>query len=368
MAWTGFALPFRRTFVSSNSRSDLRYGLLISIQSDSGIEGVGEASPVGVGSYREIVDLSSEIKPAAERLLGKGIVSAKEELRNQNLLPWLNLGLETALLDLESKEKNLPLVKLLGGVSCSLPVNALIASETTTTAVMESEEAVAQGFKTLKLKVGFGSLEEDVDLVAGVRAAVGKNIRIRLDANGSWDVAQAIRIIEDLSKFDLEFVEQPVSPKDIEGLAEVRRAVSVPIAADESIGSVHDLHKLLEAQSADLFVIKAARIGGLHKALEIATVVQESGSSVIFTSSLESSVGLAANLHLALAFKTQHFSHGLSTGLLFQEYLTKTPVIPEQGTLYAPSQIGLGVAVDSDLLAMHGIGIKGLIGSLTALN
>ena len=126
-----------------------------------------------------------------------------------------------------------------------------------------AQQSVESGFATLKVKAGAErETEVLVDRVRAIRAAVGPDVRLRLDVNGAWDLATATDRLEAVARFDIEFVEQPLAAHDLDGMAELRRRVRVPIAADEAAASVRDVRGLLEAEAADVLVVKPARVGG----------------------------------------------------------------------------------------------------------
>jgi O-succinylbenzoate synthase len=189
-------------------------------------------------------------------------------------------------------------------------------------------DAAAAGITTLKVKVGGAALADDADRVAAVRAALGPAGRIRLDANGAWDVEGAVAAIDRLAPFDLELVEQPVA--DLADLALVRRRVSVPVAADESLRSLGDARRLAALEAADAVVVKVQPLGGVRNALR---VVEAAGVPAIVSSLYETSVGLAAGLALAAALPDLPFACGLGTAPLLAGDVVADPLVPEDGVL-----------------------------------
>ena len=364
VAWHGFAVPFRQPYIASNTRATVKYGLLLFLHSDTGLVGVGEASPVGVGTRSEVEEIARSIRALASELLGKDPSKPLEwhRLPAAEIPSVVRFGIETALLDLQGKARQCPVATLLGGTAHPVPVNCLISAETPEKAVSEAKEGLGLGFTSFKLKVGLGTIGQDEALVASVREMVGPIARLRIDPNQGWSVSQAIEAIRRLSPYDLEYVEQPVSAKDILGLAKVRRAVSVPIAADESLGSTDDIRKLLAADCADLFIVKAGRLGSLENAKVVMRLAASAEKPVVVTSSLESSVGIAASAHLASLLTFHPFAHGLATGLLLENDLLSTPLLPSNGVLTIPQGPGLDVAVDVEALDRYSIDITGVIG------
>jgi O-succinylbenzoate synthase len=185
--------------------------------------------------------------------------------------------------------------------------------------------ALAAGWADVKVKVGDAG---DVSRVVAVRDAIGPAGRLRVDANGSWDVETAVAAIARLAPFDLELVEQPVAALD--DLALVRRRVGVPVAADECVRDVDDARRLAALTAADVLVVKVQPLGGIAATLD---VVAAAGVPVIVTSMYETSVGLAAGLALAAALDELPFACGLGTAALFAADVVADPLLPVDGWL-----------------------------------
>ena len=213
-------------------------------------------------------------------------------------------------------------------VRAEIPVNALVPAVDAATAERLAAEAVAAGVTTVKVKVGGGPLGDDADRVAAVRAALGPAGRIRLDANGAWDSDTAVAAIERLAGFDLELVEQPVA--DLADLARVRRRVTVPVAADESLRSLGDARRLAALDAADAVVVKVQPLGGVRAALRI---IEAAGVPAVVSSLYETSIGLAAGVALAAALPELPFACGLGTGVLLAGDVVADPLIPVAGLL-----------------------------------
>ena len=364
-AWHGFGVPFRAPYLTSGAEAQVRYGLLLFLLSDNGLMGIGEASPVGAGSKKEIEETASLIDCFAPQVLQIDLDNS-ESLQRLWVLPlptFVRFGIETALLDLKGKASGCSAVELLGGKPLPLPVNALITTELPQEAAAKAREAVALGFTSLKLKVALGSIEQDEALVSSVRQAVGPKVKLRIDPNQEWSVSQAIDSIHRLAPYGLEYVEQPVLAEDIAGLNAVRMASSVLIAADEALGSIDDLERLVEEGAVDLFIVKAGRLGGVEAAKEVMRLAEKAGKPVVVTSSLESGVGLAASVHLAATLPSHSFAHGLATGLLLENDLLTSPLLPSNGMISVPKGNGLGVDLDMRAVDKYSIGIKGWVGS-----
>jgi O-succinylbenzoate synthase len=198
-----------------------------------------------------------------------------------------------------------------------VPVNATVPA----VAAGEVAAVLARfpGCTTAKVKVAQAGqrLTDDLDRVAAVREVMGPAARIRVDANGAWDVEQAVAALEALGAYDLEYVEQPCAT--VEQLAEVRRRSTTRIAADESVRKAGDPLRVARLQAADVLVLKVAPLGGVGPALRIA---QECGLPVVVSSALDTSVGISAGVALAAALPELEFACGLATTSLMASDVT----------------------------------------------
>ncbi|OGP30014.1 MAG: o-succinylbenzoate synthase [Deltaproteobacteria bacterium GWA2_57_13] len=362
--WIGYRIPFKNRFVAADVNAEYRHGLLLSLKTDGGTVGFGEASPVGAGDPRAVAALAEELRSLAPRILETGIIDktpTQVPLSPLARAPApLKFGIETARYDLLGKARGCSVATLLGGKPRAVPVNALLFSTSAEATATEARAAVEAGFGTLKLKVGVSSIQSDVERVAAVRQEVGPKISIRVDANQAWSVTQAVEAITRLGAFNIEYVEQPVPANDLKGLATVRKAVSTPIAADEAITSVEDVRRVVEMEAADFLIIKVARTG-LLEAVAILNLAAEAGKPAVITSSLESDIGVAASLHLAASLGPAEVACGLATGLLLESTLASTPLVPSKGSLRCPDQPGLGIVPDETAVKKYAAGIKGSI-------
>ena len=188
----------------------------------------------------------------------------------------------------------------------------------------------ASGCRTAKVKVAERGqpASADIERVAAVRDALGPGGRIRVDANGGWDVDTAARMLGQLSRSGLEYAEQPCPT--LGELAALRKRVDVPVAADESIRRAEDPLAVRAAGAADIVVLKAQPLGGVRGALRIADAC---GLPVVVSSAVESSVGLAAGVALAAALPELPYACGLATMSLLTGDVTGQPLAEQDGVL-----------------------------------
>jgi O-succinylbenzoate synthase len=227
-------------------------------------------------------------------------------------------------------------------VRTSIPVNVTVPA---VGADRAREIVLAGGCTTAKVKVAEPgqTLGDDEARLEAVRDALGPDGRVRVDANGGWDVDAAVAAIRALDRAagGLEYVEQPCAT--VEELAAVRRAVDVPIAADESIRRAADPYLVRDLEAADIAVLKVQPLGGVRACLRIA---EDIGLPVVVSSALETSIGIAAGVALAAALPELPYACGLATVQLLTDDVVRSSLLPVDGVL----SVG-AVAVDDAALA-----------------
>lgn len=189
---------------------------------------------------------------------------------------------------------------------------------------------IESGCRTAKVKVAEPGEDADIDIarVAAVRDALGPDGKLRIDVNAQWSLDEAVARIERLAEYDLEYVEQPVAT--IDDLVELRKRVSVLIAADEAVRTADDPMEVVERGGADLLVLKVQPLGGVRRTLDLA---QRAGLPVVISSALETSVGLAAGLAAAAALEDLPYACGLATAALLEGDVTSEPLSPVDGEI-----------------------------------
>jgi o-succinylbenzoate synthase len=198
------------------------------------------------------------------------------------------------------------------------------------------EEVLARfpGCRTVKVKVAEAGqeLSDDVARVSRTRDYLGPDGRIRIDANGAWNLDEAEHAIHALAEFDLEYVEQPCAT--IDELAQIRKRVKymgIPIAADESVRKAEDPVAVARAKAADILILKAQPLGGIERALEI---IEEAGLPVVISSALDTSVGISMGAYLAASIPDGlAYDCGLATAALLAADVTDTPLLPTDGQI-----------------------------------
>ena len=217
-------------------------------------------------------------------------------------------------------------------VRTRIPVNTTVPAVDPATA---HAMVTASRCTTAKVKVAEPGqrLTDDVARVEAVRDALGRSGRLRVDANGGWSLDDARVALGELSRYDLEYAEQPV--RSLTDMAELRRAVDVRLAADESVRGADDPLRIAGLEAADVVVLKVQPLGGVRSCLEVA---ERCGLPVVVSSAVETSVGLAAGLALAGALPELPFACGLGTVTLLAQDVCARSLAPVDGWLPVPDR------------------------------
>lgn len=322
-------LGFRRPVATAFG--ELRSRTILELTIDGGR---GEAAPleeydgVALRSVREALDAYVPVLSRVGELGGSAVLDACREIAD---LPQALAAVDLALWDRAGRREGLPVAALLtDDFAATVPVNATIVAADRAGAASAAGEAARAGFGCLKLKVGIG---DDAGRVAAVRAAAGPAVDLRLDANGAWSIEEAIATIEALAPAGLELVEEPVH--GIEALRQVRRAIPVRIAMDETAAEPG----AMMSAAADAVCLKLSRCGGISGLLAAAELVRATGAEPYVASTFDGPLGIAAAVHAAAALSPLP-ACGLATLALFDEEPALRVV---DGAIAVPAGPGLGV-------------------------
>jgi o-succinylbenzoate synthase len=318
----------REPFVTAAGLVRERELALVTLTDSDGAVGHGEAAPLApIG----IEDCVAALKDCRAVLGSTSVAEARAACEQAAVLPPAVAAIDLALWDLESRRAGVPVWRLLVDQQPrSIAVNATIAAADRAGAAAAASAAREAGYGCVKVKVGLG---DDAGRLAAVRAAAGPSMAVRIDANGTWTVDQAIAALRALEPVGIELCEEPVHGLD--ELAAVRAASPVPIALDES-GA---LPGALDRRVADVVCLKIAACGGITGLLSAAERARSAGYEVYVASSLDGPLGIAAALHACAAVRPDR-PCGLATLGLF-DAPQGNPLPARDGMIVAPDSAGL---------------------------
>lgn len=347
-----YSLPFREPYVTARGRLDARELVLVRIRSD-GLEGVGEAAALTLRGGAGVPDLVRDLESVCRPVLLEGrfdpdrIWSVLARCRGRGASAPALAALDIALHDLAARAEGVPVWKLLGAAAARPVVcNATLPAANPAPLRALAERWRDEGFRTFKLKVG---LAGDVAQVGAVRELLGPDAKLRVDANGAWELADAAERLRALARHTIELAEEPVS--GLAQMAKLRERTRIPLAADESVAGLRDAREAVELGACSCATVKLAKVGGIATALEIARELP-----VYLSSALEGPVGIAAAAHAVQALPegtpAAALAHGLATERLFSETVGRGAE-PRADELHLSERPGLGVELDEEALAAH---------------
>lgn len=326
-----YALPFKEPYVTARGRLTRREMVLLRIRDEDGVEGLGEAVPLSLRGGVTIAKVVREL----EAIDPFAAVPAE-------LSPPARCALSTALLDLREKRKGTK------GEHAPVRCNATLVSGPPAEVAAEAARWAKAGFGTFKLKVGAG---DDIAQVEAVRAALGPEAKIRLDANAAWSLDEATRILAAIEPLGIELVEQPV--ETIAEAADLAWRTRIPLAGDESIVTAADARESVAASAFGVTGVKLSKVGGIEAGEEIAAIMR-----TYVASALDGPVGIAIGRRLAewvdaRTPEEERLAHGLATRRLFAETIAAEECALEGDLLHEAPGPGLGVTIDEDSLRHH---------------
>src|SRR5260370_33952249 len=333
------------------------FGIIV-VHTAGGLEGYGEISITFPRIGHTLCYAAEHV--IAPALVGRDalrlsvcLAAVDRLLAGELSAPYLRAAFEMVLLDIAGKFYGIPLYQLLGGRMRERILLAWgIYRKAPGEMARDAATAVEAGYHAIKLKVGGGTLEEDLVRVRAVAVAIGRKTPLRLDANGAYaSVAEAAQAIEEFADAaTIAWMEQPLQRTNLEGLRLLRERTRVPIMADESCQSLHDAYELARAQAADVWNVYVVEAGGVIAASHIFALGGTLGIPCILGSQAEMGIGTAACAHLAAALP--NLPHPIETfGPLRYERDVVTPAVPiANGFLTPPDGPGLGVTLDREAI------------------
>ena len=297
------ANPFR---ISLETMSEYG-GVLIRIRLANGTAAWGEAAPfpsLTGETWQTALAILERLKP---HVIGQDLSQYGFILDEiDGMIPGntsAKAALDIAMHDALAKHANLPLNALLGKNVDQLETTQTIGLEGLEETVKQATALYEQDVTRIKIKIG-GQPEADVKRIGAVREKFGDSFGLTVDANQGYTVRQAIQTLKKLERYEIDFCEQPVHYRDLEGLTQVRRNSAIPIMADESVHSPRDALEVVRRNAADMMNIKLMKSGGIRGASKIAAIAEAAGLPCMVGCMVETKVATTAGCHFAT-------SHGI---------------------------------------------------------
>lgn len=334
---------FRTTYGKEPS---VRHHVIVKISTDNGTTGVGESCPLPFTADDDPVKIRNEIDgQLAPFLIGKNPFNQDifRELTSKfpDVGGTARTGVDLALYDLAGKLRSVPVYQILGGLCREhVEIAAVLGIGTPQTIADDALHKLSQGMKSVKIKVGL-DVARDIETLKLVRETVGESAKIRADANTGYSVKQALRVLTAFEDLNLEYLEQPLSVDNLEGLGQIRKSSSVPIMADESLQTYDDALKLIRHEAVDFFGLKLIKHGGIYQTKRIAELAKENDIECVIISPWETQIGVSAAVHLVLSGLNFNHPHEIGPGSLKDDPFQG--LVEDNGKYLVPNGAGLGV-------------------------
>lgn len=348
------SIPLIEPFITSLGRDDAAENVLVRIITEEGITGFGECSP-----YMPINGESQDTcfivgQYFAKALKGKDPLQIGQCIQLMDTVIYGNSSIKSAfdmaLYDIAAQVAGMPLYQFIGGSN----TKTIITDYTVSIGEPDKMAADAvkikeQGYPAIKVKLGKDG-KKDVERMKAIRAAVGDDIPLRIDANQGWQVEEAIETLNALAPFNIQHCEEPIARWNFLQLPRVKRESPIPIMADECCGDDHDAERLIQLNACDYMNIKLGKSGGIFKALKMVRMAEAAHIHLQVGAMLESRLAMTAFAHFALCSPIiEHYD--FDTALMFSEDpVTGGIVYEKNGVVKVPEVAGLGAIVEEGWL------------------
>lgn len=359
------AIPYKGgAYVQAHGTVKAATRVVCELFAGEGMAGIGETAVVvperGGETQRSII--SNIVDHFAPVILGAdafniGAVIEKMGESHQGKTGFLvtRCLIDNALYDLMGKALGVPVHTLLGGRHRSrVTVSRSLGVKSPAEMAKDALDRKANGYAMITLKCGFDP-KTDIERLAAVRDAVGADYPLEVDVNGGYPADVAVPTLKKMERhYDIRSVEQPCPWWDLDGMAKVARALDIPVIADESAWSAHDVYELAKREAADVICLKIIKNGGFYLTSKMAETAAACGLGVSLGSKHPLGPGTAAILHFAAAMPMvgMPVGYGSPHERLVDDVISEV-IAFDNGTVQVPSGAGLGVTLDHDKLAKY---------------
>jgi muconate cycloisomerase len=350
-------VPLRGTFRNAHAVKSRLRSVVARVATDAGLEGAGNVDPTpgySEAGPEEIARVIRErIGPA---LCGEDATRIRAAIcRMDRAAPApleAQAAVEMALVDLNGKALGVPAHRLLGGaVKEAIHLNGWIGIVEPEAAAAAARDFWTRGFRSTKVKVG-GGVEADRDRVAAVRAAAPE-MEIRVDCNEGYDVDAAVRLARAIAPCRIALLEQPVPRRDLAGLARVRRAIDIPVMADEAVAGLETVAAIIRLEAADLIKVKVMKQGGLHRCLQAIDMAGAAGLRVVIGHGFGLTINTLSELHVAAVSETVLDACECVGPTKIGGDVVTEPMAMQTGCVTVPTAAGLGAVLDAAALQRY---------------
>lgn len=346
------SIPIRHRGVLGIGSLDSVENVIVRIETEDGVVGVGEASP-----WPCFAENAWSSKAAIDKYLGPALIG-RDPTQIEALLTLMDetlhdysfpkAAIDMALLDIVGKYLGQPIYAFSGGkVRDGTTISYSIANQDIEKDLDEIRWLLDQGIFVFKIKTGVLAHKQEVERVEAIRRRLPAHADMRIDFNQGLRRENAVRTCRALEQFEPTFIEQPVVGSDLATMAEITATIDTPILADESVFSLRNAIDIVRFRAADMASIKLMKPGGITRSRKVAAIFEAAGMSCYAGAMWESGIGIAASLHFTASTPNVHYGsdYYIPNFLLLDDMILE-PLPMKDGYIFAPPGPGLGIEVD----------------------
>ena len=358
LEFTPIFIPYKNPYHWAQGITEGAELILVKLRTDKGIEGYGES--IATPSSKAILSFLDQAK---KLIIGRDIYENDRIFKDvyqylfqahgtcsaPRFASQVLCGIEIAFWDAKGKEFGKPVYQLLGGKQHeALQYFGFAQGESANEIAKDAKELAQSGYKVIYIKVGKKNEEEDIEIIKKTRLAIGKNRRLRIDPNEHWPILKMRRLIESVKDYNIEFIEQPCDAESLIALSHAQQKSLIPIAADQSVFSIHDAFNICKINAADMLTLGIHETGGISNFKKIAQLAEAAGINICIHGLYESGITSYASHQLGISIPNIDDGNQIMLRFLEWDIIRKGIEFPDKMEWPVNNKVGLGFDIDED--------------------
>ncbi len=358
LEFTPIFIPYKNPYHWAQGITEGAELILVKLRTDKGIEGYGES--IATPSSKAILSFLDQAK---KLIIGRDIYENDRIFKDvyqylfqahgtcsaPRFASQILCGIEIAFWDAKGKEFGKPVYQLLGGKQHeALQYFGFAQGESATEIAKDAKELAQSGYKVIYIKVGKKNEEEDIEIIKKTRLAIGKNRRLRIDPNEHWPILKMRRLIERVKDYNIELIEQPCDAESLIALSHAQQKSLIPIAADQSVFSIHDAFNICKINAADMLTLGIHETGGISNFKKIAQLAEAAGINICIHGLYESGITSYASHQLGISIPNIDDGNQIMLRFLEWDIIKKGIEFPDKMEWPVNNKVGLGFDIDED--------------------
>jgi L-alanine-DL-glutamate epimerase-like enolase superfamily enzyme len=358
LEFTPIFIPYKNPYHWAQGITEGAELILVKLRTDKGIEGYGES--IATPSSKAILSFLDQAK---KLIIGRDIYENDRIFKDvyqylfqahgtcsaPRFASQVLCGIEIAFWDAKGKEFGKPVYQLLGGKQHeALQYFGFAQGESANEIAKDAKELAQSGYKVIYIKVGKKNEEEDIEIIKKTRLAIGKNRRLRIDPNEHWPILKMRRLIERVKDYNIEFIEQPCDAESLIALSHAQQKSLIPIAADQSVFTIHDAFNICKINAADMLTLGIHETGGISNFKKIAQLAEAAGINICIHGLYESGITSYASHQLGISIPNIDDGNQIMLRFLEWDIIRKGIEFPDKMEWPVNNKVGLGFDIDED--------------------